>query len=150
MTEYTLPTNDLLEILVSKLTPECKDIVAEIDREGLTLSEERISKDKAQVIPDATVIGRLKALPAHEYTLVTQLVGLQTRAHEALAEEAFAEEVLQSASEAERAGMIIHCAVKLEQVDGRRPREDVTLGEAVKIIERHGEGLPASLCFGPR
>lgn len=150
MTEYTLPTNDLLEMLVSKLTPECKDIAAEIDREGLTLSEERTPKEKAQEVPGAAVIGRLKALPACEYTLVTQVVGLQTRAHEALAEEALAEEDLQSASEAERAIIIIRCAVKLERAEGRRPREDVTLGEAIEIIERHCEGLPAGLCLGLR
>jgi hypothetical protein len=149
MTEYTLPTNDLLEMLVSKLTPECKDIAAEIDREGLTLSEERTFKEKAPA-PGAAVIGRLKALHAHEYTLVRQVVGLKTRAHEALAEASLAEEDLQSASEAERAVIIIRCAVKLERAEGRRPREDVTLGEAVKIIQRHGEGLPASLCLGLR
>jgi len=147
MTEYTLPTNDLLEMLVSKLTPECKAIAAEIDLEGFTLSEERTSEEKAQA-PGAAVIGRLKALPDHEYTLVRQVVGLKTRAHEALAEETLAEEDLQSASEAKRAVIIIRCAVKLEWAEGRRSREDVTLGEAVKIIQRHGEGLPASLCLG--
>lgn len=133
MEEYRSPTNDLIDRLVSKLTPEDKEILEEIEGMGDALVCGRISQKEAEAAEEA-VLRRMDHYPRHERDILSKVLELKAQGHEVIEQEH-----AKASSDARRFEKMIHRAQELEQAEGRGSRPDMMLREAVEVLRRRGE-----------
>jgi len=133
MEEYRSPTNDLIERLVSKLTPEGRQILEEIEGIGDASVRGRISREAAEAAEEA-VRRRMDYLPNHEGDIFSKVLNLKAQGHEVIEQEH-----AKASADAKRFEEMIHRAQELEQEEGKDSRSDITLGEAVEVLRRHCE-----------
>ena len=118
------PTNDLINQLREKLTPEGREVLEELEAAELTLDEAAA----------AAALERGKYLPEAEKSVIRRVLGIRAREYGVAGEEA------QRGEEAADAGLaIFDRAVVLLRSEGKEPNEAMTLGEAVEVLRRHGE-----------
>ncbi len=127
--DETPPTNELIERLTAKLSPAGREVQEELEVLTGTLD--------ANVEMEARIdeaLAHMDHLSEEDQNLLSQIAQLRARAHERRGEEYMAEaKMLQdAASLIERAQAIQHAA-------GERVDESITLGEALEVLERHGE-----------
>ncbi len=127
--DETPPTNELIERLTAKLSPAGREVQEELEVLTGTLD--------ANVEMEARIdeaLAHMDHLSEEDQNLLSQIAQLRARAHESRGEEYMAEaKMLQdAASLIERAQAIQHAA-------GERVDESMTLGEALEVLERHGE-----------
>lgn len=128
-------TNELARKLAAKMTPQGKELLAKIE------SRRREAPPGAapeEVMGDLR--SRIEALSAHDRGLFVRVLGFEIEALKASSEENREE-----LANAELAAGVFERAHELERAEGREPDERMTLGEAVEVLERHGEGVPAGL-----
>src|SRR5215212_10813689 len=133
MEEYRSPTNDLIDRLVSKLTPEDREILEEIEGMGDALVLGSISQEEAEAAEEA-VLRRMDQLPRPEGDILYKVLELKARGHEVIEQEH-----AKASADARRFEEMIHRAQKLEQAEGKDPRPDMMLREAVEVLRRGGE-----------
>ena len=117
--------NDIEAMLRSKLSPEGRQLLAEVER--------RVEHGDDAATPEDLIgdlLPRLEALSDRDSEIVVRILGARILAQDAQLAEAVAE-----ASEAEQLLTAMHRAAELEGVDVRT----LTVGEALAILERHGE-----------
>ena len=133
MEEYRSPTNDLIDRLVSKLAREDREILEEIEGLGDALVRGRISQEEAKVAEEA-LHRRMKHHPHHEGDILSKVLELKAQGHEVIEQEH-----AKASADARRFEEMIHRAQKLEQAEGKDPRPDMMLREAVEVLRRGGE-----------
>src|SRR5215212_6821507 len=133
MEEYRSPTNDLIDRLVSKLTPEDREILEEIEGMGDALVLGSISQEEAEAAEEA-VLGRMDRHPRPEGDILYKVLELKARGHEVIEEEH-----AKASAEARRFEEMIQRARELEQEEGKDSRPGMALGEAVEVLRRRGE-----------
>jgi hypothetical protein len=84
----------------------------------------------------------LDTLSNRDRELVSQILQLRGRAYEERAAE-----YLEDSRQARLAALVLERAQGLERGVGREPDEQMTLGEALKIFQAHGELVPEHLDF---
>jgi hypothetical protein len=130
--------NDIEAMLRSKLSPEGRQLLAEVER--------RVEHGDDAATPEDLIgdlLPRLEALSDRDSEIVVRILGARILAQDAQLAEAVAEaseteqlaEAVAEASEAEQLLTAMHRAAELEGVDVRT----LTVGEALAILERHGE-----------
>ena len=133
MEEYRSPTNDLIDRLVSKLTREDREILEEIEGLGDALVRGRISQAEAKAAEEA-LHRRMEHHPHHEGDILSKVLELKAQGHEVIEQEH-----AKASADARRFEEMIHRAQKLEQAEGKDPRPDMMLREAVEVLRRGGE-----------
>ena len=133
MEKYRSPTNDLIDRLVSKLTPEDREILEEIEGMGDALARGRISQEEAEAAEEA-VLRRMDHHPRHEGDILSKVLGLKAQGHEVIEQEH-----AKASADARRFEEMIHRAQELEQAEGEASRPDMKLREAVEVLRRRGE-----------
>jgi len=133
MEEYRSPTNDLIDRLVSKLTREDREILEEIEGLGDALVRGRISQAEAKAAEEA-LHRRMEHHPRHERDILSKVLELKAQGHEVIEQEH-----AKASADARRFEEMIHRAQKLEQAEGKDPRPDMMLREAVEVLRRGGE-----------
>ncbi len=133
MEEYRSPTNDLIDRLVSKLTPEDREILEEIESMGDALAHGRISQEEAEAAKEA-LLRRMDHHPRHEGDILSKVLGLKAQGHEVIEREH-----AKASADARRFEEMIHRAQELEQAEGKASRPDMKLREAVEVLRRRGE-----------
>jgi hypothetical protein len=138
--ENTPPTNELIERLVERLSPEGRTALEELDILGAGLAETESEESMAPEMERHLegVMDRVNALSDEEQQIIAQILQLSARAHESRAEE-YADD----ARHAMLAVSVIERVQELERVEGREPSASMTLLEALAVLERHGEDAPA-------
>ena len=133
MEEYRSPTNDLIDRLVSKLTPEGRGILEEIEGLGDASVRGRISREEAAAAEGA-VLCRMDHLPRHEGDILSRVLELKAQGHEVIEREH-----AKASAEARRFEEMVHRAQELEHEEGKGSRPDMALGEAIEVLRWHGE-----------
>ncbi len=133
MEEYRSPTNDLIDRLVSKLAPEDREILEEIESLGDALVRGRISREEAAAAEEA-VLSRMDHLPHHEGDILSKVLELKAQGHEVIEQEH-----AKASADARRFEEMIHRAQELERAEGKDSPPDMTLREAVEVLRRRGE-----------
>ncbi len=133
MEEYRSPTNGLIDRLVSKLTPEGREILEEIEGVGDALVRGRISREEAEAAEEA-VRRRMDRLPRPEGDVFSKVLELKAQGHEVIEREH-----AKASADARRFEGMIHRAQELEQEEGKDSRPGMALREAVEVLRRHGE-----------
>jgi|SRR5215208_390892 len=133
MEEYRSPTNDLIERLVSKLTPEDRQILEEIEGMADASARGSISREEAEAAEEA-VLRRMDHLPRPEGDILYKVLELKARGHEVIEQEH-----AKASADARRFEEMIHRAQELEQEEGKGSRAGMALGEAVEVLRRRGE-----------
>ncbi len=130
--DETPPTNELIERLTAKLSPEGREVQEEL--EVLTGTLDANVEMEARI---EEALAHMDHLSEEDQNLLSQIAQLKARAHESRGEEYMAEaKMLQdAASLIERAQAIQHAA-------GERVDESMTPGEALDILKRQGENAP--------
>ena len=133
--DETPPTNELIERLTARLSPEGRAVQDEVDAITDTLDADT---------PEAEVEGRMDevadlmaALPEDDRLLLSQIAQLKGRAYDERGKE-YADEAQAIRDAAE----IIEMAQALQHADGETPDESMTVSEALAILERHGGDVP--------
>ncbi len=133
--EETPPTNELIERLAARLSPEGREVQAELDAVAGTLDAD-MPKEGILALADRAV-ARMGALPERDRDLLEQIAQLKARVHERRAEEN------QEAADVARAGVAaFERAEELERGTGRELPEGATLADVLAILEAHGEDAP--------
>ncbi|HEV2743998.1 MAG TPA: hypothetical protein VGV91_12640 [Rubrobacter sp.] len=126
--EETPPTNELVGRLAGKLSPAGRDALARLDSmEPDPLSGTEPDVDGALGLVD------LEALTAKDRGTIVRILELRAR-HQAARED----EYLKATSAAEHGTATLERAHKLERAAGREPDPNMTLAEALAVLERHG------------
>lgn len=133
--DETPPTNELIERLTARLSPEGRAVQDEVDAITDTLDADT---------PEAEVEGRMDevadlmaALPEDDRLLLSQIAQLKGRAYDERGKE-YADEAQAIRDAAE----LIEMAQALQHADGETPDESMTVSEALAILERHGGDVP--------
>ena len=135
MTEEAPPTNELIERLMARLSPEAREVQEELDAIADTLG---VDAPAAEVeVRTEEAIALMAALPEDDQLLLQQIAQLKGRAYERRGEEY--EDDARIFEEAKR---VFVRAFELERAAGREPDESMTLGDAMKLLKRHGEDVP--------
>jgi hypothetical protein len=125
--------NDLIEQLVSQLTPQGKEVLEEFLGIEDALASGEITVEEADDRMEAP-LKRMYILPPKDRDILPRVMTLKAQEHNVAAQEA--------AQEAERfeglSAMIVR-AQELERAGGKEPREHMTLGEAIKVLQERGE-----------
>ncbi|MDP9475609.1 MAG: hypothetical protein M3R38_07950 [Actinomycetota bacterium] len=130
--DETPSTNELIERLTAKLSPAGREVQEELEVLTGTLDA---SADVEARIDEA--IAHMGRLPEEDQNLLSQIARLKSRAYGQRAEE------YRRGEHAARLGMAaLERAYELERAAGREPGPNMTLGEALAILGRHGEGAP--------
>jgi hypothetical protein len=131
--DETPPTNELIEQLTARLSPEGREVQEQLEVLTGTLDA---SADVEARIDEA--IAHMGRLPEEDQNLLSQIARLKARAYGQRAEE------YREGERAARLGMAaLERAYELERAAGREPGPNMTLGEALEILRRHGESAPA-------
>jgi hypothetical protein len=133
MEEYRSPTNDLIDRLVSKLTQEDREILEEIEGMGDALVRGRISQEEAEAAEEV-VLRRMDCHPRPDRDILSKVLELKAHGHEVIEQEH-----AKASADAKRYEEMIHRAQELEQAEGKDSRPDMTLREAVEVLQRHCE-----------
>ena len=133
MEEYRSPTNDLIDRLVSKLTPEGREILEEIEGLGDASVRGRISREEAAAAEEA-VGRRMDHLPLDEGNILSRVLELKAQGHEVIEREH-----AKASADARRFEEMIHRAQELEHEEGKGSRPDMALGEAIEVLRCHNE-----------
>ena len=133
MEEYRSPTNDLIDRLVSKLPPEAREILEEIEGVGDASVRGRISREEAEAAAEA-VLRRMDHLPRREGDILSRILELKAQGHEVIEQEH-----AKASADARCFEEMIHRAQELEQAEGKDSRPDMALREAVEVLRCHGE-----------
>ena len=124
------PTNDLIGRLTRELSPDGREIFGRLE----ALEAEAVANAAPGDLPDVgAALGLLDALPVGDRGIVLRILGLKTRAYEARRGE-----YLVAANAAERGAAAFERAHELERAAGREPDPNMTLAEALAVMERHG------------
>ena len=133
MEEYRSPTNDLIDRLVSKLTPEGREILEEIEGLGDASVRGRISREEAAAAEEA-VLSHMDHLPLDEGNILSRVLELKAQGHEVIEREH-----AKASADARRFEEMIHRAQELEHEEGKGSRPDMALGEAIEVLRCHNE-----------
>ena len=133
MEEYRSPTNDLIDRLVSKLTPEDREILEEIEGVGDASVRGKISREEAEAAEEA-VLRRMDHHPRYEGDILSRVLELKAQGHEVIEQQH-----AKASADARRFEEMIHRAQELEQAEGKDSRPDMALREAVEVLRRRGE-----------
>ncbi len=137
--DETSPTNELIERLAGRLSPEGRETLEDLDVFGSAFVE---TGGTAGMAPETLagmegIMDRLETLPEEDQALIGRIVQLKQQAAGSAAEEA---------AEGQRTAQLglyaFDRAHELEHAAGREPDPDMTLSEALAILERHGEEVP--------
>ncbi len=131
-------TNDLIVQLERQLSPAGRRALEDIN--ALELRFATIEGAAGPSVEEALDI--LDALSDRDRELVSQILQLRGRAYEERAAE-----YLEDSRQARLAASVIERAQELERGVGREPDERMTLREALKVLQAHGEPVPAHLDF---
>lgn len=129
--EETPPTNELVERLAERLSPEAREVRDELD--AVVDNLEDAPEENFEAVADKAVV-RMNGLPEKDQSLLQQIAHLKARAYEHRAEEH-----REGADVAERGVAAFERAEELERAAGRQLPEGATLAEALAILEAHGE-----------
>lgn len=133
----TPPTNELIERLTARLSPAGR----EVERELQLLTPEGATTPDAELKARAREAAKLAdGLPDADRDLIKRIMELRATAYGHQAEEN-----ADMARVARLAGSTIERAVELERAEGLEPDENMTLAEALAVLERHGERTPEGL-----
>ena len=133
--DETPPTNELIERLTARLSPEAREVQAEVDAAADTRDADTPAAEVEARMDD--VVALMAALPEDDRLLLQQIAQLKGRAYDERAKE-YADD----ARFASLAVVLIERAQALERAAGRTPDEGMTLGEALEILRAHGEDVP--------
>jgi hypothetical protein len=125
------PTNDLIVQLEEGLSPTGRRALEEINA---------LEAEYAETAPEAgldKVAEILRELPSSDREIVARISLLKAHAHEGRAAE-----YLEDARQSQLALAVIERAQELERGAGFEPSEDMTLREALTVLELHGEDVP--------
>ena len=129
--DETPTTNALIDSLTARLSPEGREV-----QEELEVLTGTLDADTALEARIDEALAHMGHLPEEDQSLLSQIAQLKARAHERRGEEYMSEaKKLRDASLIER-------ALELERAAGRTPAENMTLDEALEVLERHGEAAP--------
>ncbi len=131
----TPPTNELVESLIGRLSPEGRKVQAELDAIMDTLDPDTLEDEGEALMEQA--MDRMERLPEEDRALLQQIARLKARAYEQRGEEYMGE-----ARYFEEIAGLIDRALELERAAGRDPGEGMTLGEALEVLKAHGEAVP--------
>jgi hypothetical protein len=140
--DHTPPTNELIERLEARLSPAGNKALEELK----VLETKFANTEGAESMPPDRVPGMDEALEVlgplsdKDRALVSQILQLRARAHEEQGKE-YMEDVRQG----KLAVAIIVRAQELERAAGREPGAHMTLGDALVVLENHGESVPEHL-----
>jgi hypothetical protein len=134
MEEYRSPTNDLIDRLVSKLTREDREILEEIEGMGDASVRGRIAREEEAAAAEEAVLRRMDQHSRPEGDILSRVLELKAQGHEVIEREH-----AKASADDERFEEMIHRAQELEQSEGKDPRPDMTLREAVEVLRRRGE-----------
>ena len=126
-------TNDLIERLATRLSQEGKKVLEDFEHIGDAFVRGRISEGVAEVREEA-VLERLDYLSEQDRGIILHLFKLKAHATHVEAEKHG--ELARVATEAAAA---IERAQELERAEGKEPRPSMTVGEAVEVLQCHGE-----------
>ncbi len=132
------PTNDLIAQLEGQLSPDGRRALNEIN--ALELKFATTEGAQGPSVEEALTV--LDALSDRDRELVSQILQLRGRAYEERAAEH-----LEDSRQARLAASVIERAQELERGVGREPDERMTLREALKVFQAHGEPVPEHLDF---
>lgn len=135
MTEEAPPTNELIERLMARLSPEAREVQEELDAIADTLDVDAPAAEVEVRTEEAIVL--MAALPEDDQLLLQQITQLKGRAYERRGEEY--EDDARIFEEAKR---VFARAFELERAAGREPDESMKLAEALEILKAHGESVP--------
>ena len=116
MEEYRSPTNDLIDRLVSKLTPEGREILEEIEGMGDASVRGRVSREEAEAAEEA-VRRRMDRLPRPEGDVFSKVLELKAQGHKIIEQEH-----AKASADARRFEEMIRRAQELEQEEGKDSR----------------------------
>ncbi len=129
------PTNELIGRLTKGLSPEGRAALERLE----ALEAEAVENAGPGEIPDTgPALELMDALSDEDRKTVARIMDLKIRAYEARGKE-----YLERADELERLEAVFDRAEELERAAGREPGPNMTLGEALAILGRHGESAPA-------
>ena len=130
--DETPTTNELIDSLTARLSPEGREV-----QEELEVLTGTLDADTALEARIDEALAHMGHLPEEDQSLLSQIAQLKARAHERRGEEYMAEAKMlrDAASPIER-------ALELERAAGRTPAENMTLDEALEVLKRHGEDAP--------
>lgn len=134
--DETPPTNELIERLTGRLSPEGREVQEELEVLTGTLDANMAEAEVEARIDEA--IAHMGHLPEEDQNLLSQIAQLKSRTHESRGEELAdeAQEAIRDAAE------LIEMAQALQHADGETPDESMTVSEALAILERHGGDVP--------
>ena len=116
MEEYRSPTNDLIDRLVSKLTPEDREILEEIEGVGDASVRGKISREEAEAAEEA-VLRRMDHHPRYEGDILSRVLELKAQGHEVIEQQH-----AKASADARRFEEMIRRAQELEQEEGKDSR----------------------------
>ena len=129
--------NDLVEQLVSHLTPQGKEVLEEILGIEDALASGEITEEEADDRTEAP-LERMDNLPSKDQDIIPRAMMLTGQEH-AVAGQQAAQEAAEEAEKFRRYAAMIVRAQELERADGKEPREDMTLAQAMKVLQERGE-----------
>ena len=135
--DYQPPTNELIQRLEASLSPPAREIHEEMQAaiEAAANGEMPEMGIESRL---AEAMARAETLPEAEREAISRIASLKARALDRRIEED-----LEVAGQAELAVSVIERAQELERSAGKEPNEDMTLEEALAVLESHGENAPA-------
>ena len=134
--DETATTNELIDRLVARLSPEARDVQEELDAIADNLDVDAPAAEVEARMEEA--IALMAALPEDDQLLLQQIAQLKGRAYERRGEE-----YEDDARIFEEANRVFARVFELERAAGRQPDESITLGDALELLKRHGEDVPA-------
>jgi hypothetical protein len=129
--DETPTTNELIDSLTARLSPEGREV-----QEELEVLTGTLDADTALEARIDEALAHMGHLPEEDQSLLSQIAQLKARAHERRGEE------YRSEAKKLRDASLIERALELERAAGRTPAENMTLDEALEVLERHGEAAP--------
>ena len=126
-------TNDLIERLATRLSQEGKKVLEDFEHIGDAFVRGRISEGVAEVREEA-VLERLDYLSEQDRGIILHLFELKAHANHVEAEKHG-----ETARVATEAAAAIERAQELQRAEGKEPRPSMTVGEALEVLQRHGE-----------
>jgi hypothetical protein len=124
------PTNELIGRLTGRLSPAGRAALGRLEALGAQAAGNTAPGEP----PDTgAALELIESLPDGDRETVSRILVLKTRAHLARAEE-----YRQGAAASERGTAALERAHELERAAGREPDPNMTLAEALAVLERHG------------
>lgn len=130
MDEAKLPTNDLIERLVAGLSPEARELHAQMAQTAEAVGTGAITEAEAHSRIDG-FLTRVELLSGRDREALVRLQRLN-----AAADQSAAEEHMEAARQAQAAAAVIERAQELEREAGRARNDGMTLGEALAVLEQ--------------